>query len=61
LEQRLEEVFQKISDNALAQELNTEENITRIAQMMEGYKHEIVYLVGNLTPTTPPECILERE
>jgi hypothetical protein len=61
LEQRLEEVFQTIPDNALAGELNTEEKIKRIAQMMEGYKQEIVELVGKLTPTTPPEVRSERE
>jgi hypothetical protein len=61
LEQRLEEVFQTIPDSALAGELNAEEKIKRIAQTMEGYKQEIVELVGKLTPTTPPEVRSERE
>jgi hypothetical protein len=42
LEQRLEEVFQTILDNTLAEELNTKENIQRIAWMMDSYKHEII-------------------
>jgi hypothetical protein len=29
--------------------------------MMEEYKQEIVELVGNMTPTTPPEVRSERE
>jgi hypothetical protein len=29
--------------------------------MIEGYKHDIVKLVGKMTPTKPPEVILERE
>jgi hypothetical protein len=61
LEQRLEELFQTISDNKLAGEINAEEKLNKIAQRMEEYKHEIVELVGKLTPTTPPEVKLERE
>jgi hypothetical protein len=45
LEQRLEEVFQTIPDNALIGEIHTKEIIKRIVKMMDGYKHEIVELV----------------
>jgi hypothetical protein len=41
-------------EKALAGELSAKENINRIVQKMEGYKKEIVELVGKLTPTTPP-------
>jgi hypothetical protein len=61
LEKRLEEVFQTISDSALAGEINAEEKLKKIAQMMEEYKQEIVELVGKITPTTPPEVRSERE
>jgi hypothetical protein len=38
MEQRLEEVFQTIPDNALTWELNVEEKIKIISQMMDIYK-----------------------
>jgi hypothetical protein len=44
-----------IPDSALAGELITEEKIKRIVQTVDGYKQEIVELVGKLTPTTPPK------
>jgi hypothetical protein len=55
LEKGLEEFFQMIPYNTLARELSAEEKLKRITHMMEGYKHEIVELVGKMTPTTPPE------
>jgi hypothetical protein len=50
----VEEVFKMIPYNTLAEDLITEENIQRIAHMMDGYRQEIEKLVENMTPTTPP-------
>jgi hypothetical protein len=61
LEQRLEEVFQTIPDNALAEELSTEEKIQKIAQAMEGYRQEIIDLAEKVIPSTPPEIKAQRE
>jgi hypothetical protein len=55
LEQILEEVFQTIPDNALAEELSTEEKIQKIMQAIEGYRQEILDLVEKVIPSTPLE------
>jgi predicted nucleic acid-binding Zn-ribbon protein len=61
LEERLEEVFQKIPESALAGEISVEEKLQKIMQAMDGYKQEIRELVEKITPTTPPKVRTERE
>jgi oligoendopeptidase F len=61
IEQRLEEVFKTIPDNAQAEELSTEEKIQKIVQAMESYRQEITDLEEKVIPSTPPEIKAQRE
>jgi hypothetical protein len=61
LKHKLEEVFQMIPDNTIAEDLNEEEMIEKITHTIDRYKQEITKLDGRITPMTPPEVRIERE